>query len=1313
MSTTPEPPGAEADEGNPVDVGEFDLDSRPTQEQSNDAPPRCLALRRLLRRLLRRPDVHGRDGARGGDDDDASVARVRVEQGCGPSSLRVDALLCRQSKLRHPGQECLLGAAKHGVLVYDTDRTFDLSPGTAVTTAQVTSLVRVTERAGMWHEQPGLVDVLVLQHHQLQASRLCIHNLGSAFERVKAAVEAEVQAVRYWPAACLPATDAQQFQAALQEALWARMWRPIHVVTSGRAPNAAAHQHNDLRYLFLCDAWGSRLASNGDAPVVALWEALKRSGVTQTGQADATAAAMAALLAASAGCQAARVLLLATPFNAPDAGAVVKAADGLAASLNAGASTARDASRCRDLVIDAVLFLCSAPKGAKMCDPGDCAWVQARRPPSAAQPPALVSSLAACFDAAGVTNMSGAERSLARLLTVVRPRLLSVTPPLGDTLRHFACLKLTGLLFWKEFAASAVAAGDAVSLCDALEAALYDGRALRQDAAAMLAALPTLPSAILLSIATASSSSTPPPADGSLAALVDFCMQFEEEGLDVTLGKGACSSTLSSFGVQAPTLAARNSPVSSANGSSQPATNTSFLSADLVACALRCSGYGKAVGTRFAASISAGGKQQHPPAAPPGRWPWMRGDEGSLRCSAAVFVRTAWLVDASLMAPFLGAFAPGAFLAFAHKPLVPHLAGGDVNALSDGALPPTFLSTTLQFLALLPPCRGLDASLVLNRALFTEAHMCRVSAFAAAMAPVRLLPPASPLAGHDSRLLRALATLALRLPLCLDTAPGDIAAAWAAVVHSEANKTRLETVIAAVSARLDREPAASAGLSLAEVVSCAVEVEGVASVFNLAGAAAQSIDEELNAVLSCAPQAAWVALSQSIVVSALLRQAELLGHDEEGGTPAPQRSDVATSPRNAQPRPLFQPPRPGSGDCPKLVPQCVLDSREVNRAMQEDRKRRHGGSDHALLGPTLSWHNSLWAAEEPGTEAAHERLARVLRAWPERKGPEMAPGSQLPGGRPSQPPLWSFPWKWAADESGAVPLRPGEKESNLPERYLLVRLGTRGGTALSLGTALLVVHLVKTLKRKVYVLHPGGSSRPDISDWVAFLGNEFGCTLSAGLARHPGGVAGHASADDDVTLCGGDQLQLFYTECVGTTGAGSTTVVIFDERVVAGVHADPAAVWEQQLACITPPPPPPRPPSPPPPPPRPPSPPPPPPPPPPPTPKPPPPPPLPPPKLKPKPPPKLELPEPHVDAPMEQVEPAIAEDTPPSAAAEAVHPAEPEPEPVTWQLAAPAAEPPAIPEPAEVEEAEAEAVPAAAATAEAASASEPLKDDEQ
>jgi len=205
-------------------------------------------------------------------------------------------------------------------------------------------LVRVTERAGMWHEQPGLVDVLVLQHHQLQASRLCIHNLGSAFERVKAAVEAEVQAVRYWPAACLPDTDAQQFKAALQEALWARMWRPIHVVTSGRAPNAAAHQHNDLRYLFLCDAWGSRLAPDGDAPVVALWEALKRSGVTQTG-ADATAAAMAALLAASAGCQAARVLLLATPFNAPDAGAVVKAADGLAASLNADASTARDASR--------------------------------------------------------------------------------------------------------------------------------------------------------------------------------------------------------------------------------------------------------------------------------------------------------------------------------------------------------------------------------------------------------------------------------------------------------------------------------------------------------------------------------------------------------------------------------------------------------------------------------------------------------------------------------------------------------------------------------------------------------------------------------------------------------------------------------------------------------------------------------------------------------------------------------------------------------------------------------------------------------
>ena len=1289
MSTSPEPGGelGGENEDTTYDLAGFDLESRPTSHLVRATTSRRLPLRHLLRRLLRRPDVHDDyDDRRGGDVDVAAASRVRVEQGCGPSSLRVDALLCRQSKLRRPGEMAVLGAAKHGVLVYDNDRTFDLCPSTEVTTAQVTSLVRVTERAGMWHEQPGLVDVLVLQHAQLAASRLCIHDLGSSFEGVKASVEAEVQAQRYWPPACVPDKDDDQFADALRDALWARIWRPIHVVAAGRggAPTNAAHKHSDLRFLFLCDAWGSRLAPDGDAPVIALWDALQKAGVTK-GEAAASAAAMAALLAASASCHAARVLLLATPFTAPDADAVVKAADGLALALDPGA-VAREtaASLCRDLVIDAVLFLCSAPRGAKMCDPADCAWVQARRAPAEGQPPAPVASIASCFDA-GVVDLPGAERALARLMAAVRPRLLCATPSLGDTLRHLSGLKLTSQLFWREFAASAVAAGDAHLLCDALEAALYDGRSLRQDVPATLAALPTLPATILLSIAAASAPSTSPHADGSLAALVDFCLQFEEEGLEATLGRGACTSPLASFGVQPPTLAARNSPVGSSGGSHMATTNASLLTPDLLATALVCSGFGKHLGTRFAAATASSGGNKQPAQAPPGRWPWMRGDEGSLRCSAAVFVRTSWLVDASLMAPFLGAFTPGAFLAFAHKPLVPLQPGGDAGAPPDGAPPATFLSTALAFLARMPACRGLDASLVLNRALFTEAHMCRVAAFAAAMAPVRLLSAASPVAGHDGRLLLALATLALRLPKCLDTAPGDIAAAWSKVVHSESAKTRLDTVVAAVSARLDREPAAAPALALGDMVSCAVEVEGVASVFNLTGPAAQSVDDELHSVVSCAPPAAWVALAQTITVSALLRQAELLGHDEEGGTPAPQRSDCATCPKSTQPRPLFQQAaRSGGGDGPRLVPHCVLESREVSRAMQEDRKRRAGGVEPALLGPLLTWHNSLWAADELGTEAAYDRLNRVLRAWPERRGPGSAvadaQGQQLPpdGGalaKPCQPPLWSFPWRWSGGEG-----EEKEKGSTLPERYLLIRTGTRGSSALSLGAALLVVHLVKTLKRKVYVLHPGGSSCPDTADWASFLGNEFGCTLSAGLVRHPGGVAGHATADDDITLCGGDQLALFYAEYVGTSGAGTTTVLIYDERVLA--HAGAAAALEKQLALIVPPPPPPRPPSPPPPPPPPPPlPPPPPPPPPKPAPPPPPPPPKPkppppPPPPKPKPPPEPEPVEPPVDAGSEQ-------DAAPAAAAEAVNaPPQiaPEPEPVTWQVAAPATEPAVVPE---------------------------------
>ena len=1129
------------------------------EEAEVELPRCCLKVQALYRRFFRSAEHHEHAQRVSAVDGGPGLSVVRVEEGFGPSSLRVEAILCQQPKVIRPGVPAALGAARYGVLIYAGDRAFDLCPGTAVEKEQVTAFVKVAEPGGKWQEQPGLADVLVLQHSRLAASRLCIHDLGRSFELTKKLVEAEVNAERYWPPACMPATDSDQFIRALDDALWHRIWRPVHGTHS---PAIKIQPNEELRTLFLCDDWGTRLPRGSDAPVVALWHALRHSGAA-TDSAENNARAMAALLAASARSQAARVLFLCMPFSAPDAVAVAEEADRIATLLVDGALPAK---REIAVIVDAILFLCSAPRGAKMCDPADCAWVTSLQPRQHASPSAPLATIAACF------ADGGAEKSIARLIATLTPRLMSTKLALESMLQHFRGLKLTSLMFWREFAAAAVSSGNAALTCDALQALLYTpDRTLREEAKAMLADLAMLPASILLGIAAAAAGSTAsmPATDAALPALVDFCMQFEQDGSSCDdLGDGACKSIFATYGAQPPTMLAR---LSLGSGGSDNHGHGSFLTPDVLAKALRYSNYAASLGARYVAAASAkGGGGKKGGSSESSKWPWVKSDEGSLRVMLAVFVRTAWLVDPPLLSPLTAAFQPGALSALLHKQFP-----GRGSYGGDPTPPVRLITRILDFLSPLPSFRGVAVPVLTDAAVFTEKHMCHTIAFTALQAPAKLLPPSSHPNGPDGRLLLELTTLALRMPRSWDTAPEDIASAWRLVFHSESSKTRLESVVSLVSARI--KDVASSALTLADVAAFAVQAETVATTFNLRGVAMQCLDNELLAVLSRAPPVTWLALAQVTAVSALLWQLQLLGGGHN--SLSLESCDFATSPRASnKPQPaLFQPHakmQHSSGEYPRLQQRCVFDG---NLGNYDDKRRKSTDAREHRPGAALSWHNTLWAPGESGTEAVYDRLVRVLRAWTAASRPPTTviscpQPSDESEQRPSPPLLWSFPWMWADEEGTEAQPAKGAAQT-LPDRYLLVRLVAGTSSELSLGTALLIVHIVKALKRKVYVLHPGGNAKPVAgADWTTFLANEFGCTIGCGLTRLSSGVKGHASSDDDVTLCGGDQLPLFYTEYVGTAGGGVTRVVVIDERVAAAANQDEViALWEKQVAVLKPP----------------------------------------------------------------------------------------------------------------------------------------------
>jgi hypothetical protein len=956
--------------------------------------------------------------------------------------------------------------------------------------------------------EPARARVLVLSYREAAPRRVCVHGLREAqLAELRAQLEAERDRVRHWPRALAALRPEAELYARVHAALW-RLFK------AGQA---------ELRYLYLCDRWGTRHAPGNDAAVAALWAVFERQVpcAAQRGCAEASAGAFAALLAAAQQHALLRAMLLRFTLHPPppdddddDSTPAPERAAAAAAAFTAFLERAvprLDAQRT-----NAPMLATGYPRHAKMCDPDEAAWL-------------------ASLDTSGDVPLS-----LSELLELIGAGAHNAAP--GRLLLHVADerVKLRAMLCglesmagvmssaaWKDMLAYGLTPG--AQRVDATYAVLHaflfdddDGggerRELRAAAATALnSTLQTFPIVLLEALFGALHCGE------QLCGLLELLFHFEKIPVaaaadgDADRDGGGFVAQLSACHVF------RVSDWLAQKGALQSApTGMSAL--------LRTTDFGSHLARRCIAAQrgSAGG------GAAPRRWCARALPE--LTRLVYAFMKVSLQCEPGLVAQLLSAL-PGWETTL--------LAPSTSTTASSLASPRQLITDCLRAV---PAYRAVGD--VLPGAFMEEATLDHATLFHANTLAACCLPAELAASDADKLLLKQLITAGVRLRQVEPPLDGAVRAIWTEVRSNEALRAHLAHLLDGVLARLTQPDAercffgADAALRplLSDVLACARSTFDAAADFNLQGVKRDALVAEFDTVIATMPPRVWLALFRSSGAAAFFLRV----------TDAQDAAGERVSAPWAVATPLF----PFGGPAPRRASpgaltswHCVFNDADVARLLRRPGmppKQRVQVHDRLLerLDDAAVTDSFKDVAENFDKQVAGRQAGTCDAASLVRSQPYLAA------------PLRSLVWTWSAQ---------GTPSDGTPDRYLLVRTGRVVGV--SLGAAMLLVYLKRHLKQThIYVMESkaavaASNAVTDFAAWKSFL-NTWGITSECELICDKA-KDWHKENDNstDVTFLTTADVDKFYKDYVGWEGTACAVILV--DEIMGDVAAEEQ--WRQLL----------------------------------------------------------------------------------------------------------------------------------------------------